>query len=440
MAIEARVDRLTRDALNQVSDAQREPDWLRERREAAWDVYESTPEPSRSDEEWRRTDLRWLKWDGLTPSLPTGARGDVPTSVPLDALSPSAIVLVDNAGTHIVKVSVEARDAGLIVMDLATAARDHPDLIREQLGTSAVTPDQGKIQALNTAIWTAGVFVHAPRGTAIKQPVLLIENRSVPMSQPRVLVTAAEGSGANVIEWWTVPNTGMTSLRSSATELFADTGSTLTYTHVHATPGNLRSLHTQQAIVGRDATFTSTNVTTGGQFHKATVGTTIIESGADVTMNSAYHLSGRQFVDHHTLQHHQAPDGASNLLFAGVLEDTAHSVYAGTIMVDPPAQRTNAYQNNRNLLFQHSTRADSIPRLEIMADDVRCTHGATTSTIDPTQLYYLSSRGLTDADARSLIVEGYFEAVLCRVPHEDVRDVLRGILSASPMGEDSARR
>ena len=437
MAIEAR---LARDAISQISDAQREPDWLRERREAAWDIYESTREPSRSDEEWRRTDLRWLKWDELPLSLPTGTRGDVPTSVPLGALSPSAVVLVDNAGTHIIEVSVEARDAGLIVMDLATAARDHPDLIRDRLSTSAVTPEQGKFQALNTAIWTAGVFVHAPRGASITQPVVLIENRSVPMSQPRVLVTAAEGSTANVIEWWTVPNTGMTSLRSCATELFADTGSTITYTHSHATHSNLRSLHAQHAVVGRDATFTSTNVTTGGQFHKATVGTTLIEPGAEVTMNSAYHLSGKQFVDHHTLQHHQASDGASDLLFAGVLDGTAHSVYAGTIMVDPPAQRTNAYQNNRNLLLKQGTRADSIPRLEIMADDVRCTHGATASTIDPSHLYYLSSRGLTDADARALIVEGYFEAVLGRVPYKDVRDVLRDILSASPMGEDGARR
>ncbi len=438
MAIEAHAAALTRDAVDQVSDAQQEPDWLRARRHAAWDVYESTPEPGRSDEEWRRTDLRWLKWNELTPSLPSGIIRDVPASVPLDALAPAAVVLADDGGTRVVEMSTEARDAGLIVMDLATAARDQPDLVRDRLGTIAVTPDQGKFQALNAALWSSGVLVRVPRGVSLAQPITVIVSASADTALPRVLTTAAEGSHANVVEWWAASESGESSLIPSTTEVFADVGANLTYTHVHLLGAGVRSLLAQRAIVGRDATFTSTNIATGGRFHKARVETTITEPGASVIMNGAFRLSGRQFVDHHTLQYHQAPDGASDLLFVGVLDGKARSVYAGTITVEPQAQRTNAYQSNRNLLLQRGTRADSIPRLEIMADDVRCTHGATTSTIEPSQLYYLRSRGLDEAQAQSLIVQGYFEAVLDRVPHEGTRDVLRHALTAPPPGEDNA--
>ena len=155
-------------------------------------------------------------------------------------------------------------------------------------------------------------------------------------------------------------------------------------------------------------------------------------------MNGAFRLGSRQFVDHHTTQDHLATDGTSDLLFTGVLDGRARSVYAGTIVVEPKAQRTNAYQKNRNLLLHSGTRADSIPRLEIMADDVRCTHGATTSTIEPGELFYLASRGLTDAQAQSLIVEGYFEAVLDRVPDEGVRNVLREVLITPEWADQGA--
>ncbi len=438
MAIEAQAAALTRDAVNQVSDAQREPDWLRERRHAAWDIYESSPEPSRSDEEWRRTDLRWLKWNELTPSLPSGTAGDVPASVPLDDLAPAVVVHIDHAGTRVIDVSAEARNSGLVVMDLAVAAREHPDLVRDHLATTAITPDQGKFQALSAALWSGGVLVHLPRGVSLAQPIAVNVSATAPTALPRVLITAAEESHANVVEWWAASEDGRSSLLTASTELFADDGANLAYTHVHLLGADVRSLFAQHAIVGRDATFTSTNVATGGRFHKARVETTITDPGANVVMNGAFRLAGCQFIDHHTLQDHQAPDGASDLRFAGVLAGAARSVYAGTITVEPHAQRTSAYQNNRNLLLQKGTRADSIPRLEIMADDVRCTHGATTSTVEPSHLYYLRSRGLDEAQAQSLIVQGYFEAVLDRVPHEGLRDVLRHVLTAPQQGADHA--
>ncbi|MCY3912053.1 MAG: Fe-S cluster assembly protein SufD [Chloroflexi bacterium] len=438
MAIDARAPGLTRRAVDEVADAGQEPDWLRAHRRAAWDVYEATPNPERTDEEWRRTDLRWLRWESLTPASPLDSLDRVPSTAPAAALSPSVTMLISAGGARVIDISPEARAAGVVALDLAEAARTQPALVRERLSTTAVTPEQGKFQALNAALWQGGALVHVPRGAVLAQPILVVTCDDAALRQPHLLASLGAGAQAAIVEWWADAETDAPALVNGATELFADSGSHLTYTHVQGLSSGTRSILSQRALVRRDATFTSTNVTVGGRFHKARVEASLTEPGASAVMNGAFRLGSRQFVDHHTTQGHLATDGTSDLLFAGVLDGRARSVYAGTIVVDPKAQRTNAYQNNRNLLLNSGTRADSIPRLEIMADDVRCTHGATTSTLEPSHLYYLCSRGLSESQARELIVEGYFEAVLDRVPHEGVRDVLRGVLTAPASTRDGA--
>jgi len=427
MVVDAQMTRLSREAVDAIVSAQKEPDWLRARRHEAWQIYESMPEPRQTDEEWRRTDLRWLNWDSLARPLPTTTTAnDLPSSVPVTALNPSIVILTNGTSTHVAHVSPEARATPVVVMDLAEAARERPDSVRELLGTKAVTADRGKFQALNAAFWSGGVFVHIPHGATLAQPILVIGCGASGTAQPRSLVTLDDSAQATVVEWWA--HEASSKIVNGTTEIFVGTGASLTYAHVTGSAPTTRSVISQRALVGRDATLTTTNVTTGGEFHKAAIGTAITEPGADVVMNGAYRISGSCFVDHHTTQEHQATDGKSDLLYSGVLDGNARSVYAGTIAVAPEAQRSNAYQKNRNLLLHSGTRADSIPRLEIMADDVRCTHGATTSTLDQDHLYYLRSRGLTTAQAQSMIVEGYFESVLERVPHSGVRDVLRDLL------------
>lgn len=437
MAIDARAPGFTRQSVDDLADAQQEPDWLRARRRAAWDVYEATPSPGRTDEEWRRTDLRWLQWESLTPAPPLDGVDGVPATVPAAALEPSVTLVMGAAGARVVDISPEAQSAGVVALDLAEAARTRPDLVRDHLST-VVTPEQGKFQALNAALWQGGALVHVPRGAALAQPILVVACGDAALRQPHLLASLGEGAQASIVEWWADTDADSPALVNGATELFAASGAQLTYSHVQALALDARSVLSQRAVVGRDATLTSTNVTVGGRFHKARVDASLVEPGANAVLNGAFRLGSRQFVDHHTTQDHLATDGTSDLLFAGVLDGRARSVYAGTIVVDPAAQRTNAYQNNRNLLLNSGTRADSIPRLEIMADDVRCTHGATTSTLEPSHLYYLCSRGLTQAQARELIVEGYFEAVLDRVPHEGVRDMLREVLTAPAPTIDAA--
>ena len=416
--------------VERVSALQREPTWLRQRRLDAWQVYLDTAPPTDRDEEWRRTDLRWVNWDALEIG-PTGAapaRAAAP--IPVDALQPSVVIAQADGGSAVVHLSDEARAAGVVAGSLSDLARDRPDVLQEHLGARAVTPDLGKFQALNAALWAGGAFVHVPAGVELPNPVLYAVEAAAPTILPRLLVRLDEGASASVVEWWTSPDESAPGLANGVVELLVGEGARLAYTHVQAWGAGTHSILSQRANLDRDANLTTTNVSLGALFHKARVDTMIEGPGADVLMNGLYYLTGQQFVDHHTLQDHNATDSLSDLLFVGALDGTSRSVYSGTIIVQPQAQRSNAYQRNRNLMLHSGPRADSIPRLEIMADDVRCTHGATTSTLDPMHLFYLSSRGLPADQAESLIVDGIFEPVLERVADSTVREVLRTALQA----------
>ena len=418
------------EAVEQLAASHGEPDWLRERRQEAFATYARTPAPSNRDEEWRRTDLRWLDWDALGPALESAIPERTPAAVPRDALAPSAVVGQADGSSGVMLVADAVRSAGITVTGLQTAAREHPDPVRNHLSTRAVTADRGKLQALNTALWSGGAFVHVPRGVRLDDPILVVVEARAPHIYPRTLVRVEEGASVSVVEWWTSGPEGAAEFANGAVELFVEAGARLDYTHVQAWGPGLGSFLSQRALVGRDASLTTSHATLGGRFHKARTDTMMEGPGSTVRMNGITCLTGRQFVDHHTLQDHIATDAESDLLYVGVLDDAARSVYAGTIAVEPHAQRSNAYQHNRNLLLSGGPRADSIPQLEIMADDVRCTHGATISTVDRNQRHYLESRGIDPEQAEGLIVDGFFEPVLDRVGHDRVRETLRGAVQA----------
>lgn len=418
----------TPNALADLSAARGEPAWLRERRASAWRAYEALPAPAWSDEEWRRTDTSWVDWAGMAPA----ANGAVSARLALPDEIPSASVLLRQRGTtvEVLYTSSEARRAGVTVASLSAAAAMDPATVADHLGTELATPTAGKLEALNGALWAGGTFVRLPAGTALTGPIVIVVDAAEAPTFPRTLVTAGAGSSADVLEWWRSSPEASPGFANGCVELFAGAGAKLSYTHVQTWDTETGGFLSQHARVGRDAELTTTNVTLGGRFHKGAISATLTGPGANVRLNGLAYLDGGQFADHHTLQDHRTTDAASDLLYVNVLEGTARSVYAGTIMVQPHAQRSNAYQQNRNLMLQRGPRADSIPRLEIMADDVRCTHGSTTSTIDPLHMYYLGSRGLDRDQARSLIVDGTFEPVLDRIPSDTVRTAVRTAVRA----------
>ena len=422
----------TRDLITDLSTSHGEPGWLRERRAAAWHVYETTPAPTWSDEEWRRTDTSWVDWAGAVPAT----NGVEPAKLALPVEVPSASVLLRQRGTmvDVLYSSPEALAAGVTVTSLAAAAESDTALLADHLGTELAPPTAGKLQAMNAALWAGGAFVRIPDGAELTAPIVIVVDAAGEPIFPRTLVVAGAGSSADVLEWWRSSQAATPGFANGCVELFVGANAKLSYTHMQAWDSDAGGFLSQHARVARDAELATTNVTLGGRFHKGAISATLTGPGSNVRLNGMAFLDGQQFADHHTLQDHRTTDAASDLLYVNVLDGTARSVYAGTIMVQQHAQRSNAYQQNRNLMLQRGPRADSIPRLEIMADDVRCTHGSTTSTIDPMHLYYLGSRGLGPDQARSLIVDGTFEPVLDRIPNATVRSAVRTAVRAKLHG------
>ncbi|MBM4436318.1 MAG: Fe-S cluster assembly protein SufD [Actinobacteria bacterium] len=406
--------------------AAREPAWLRLRRRDAWDVFQATPAPAQRDEEWHRTDTAWMRWDAVKASPNGRTPRALPAAVRATAIQPTAAVVTEDGSSAAVHLSDEAKAAGVLVMSLADATLQRPDLVEGRVSLASAPATLGKFEALNAALWAGGALVYVPRDVALAAPILVaVSGTQAAQIYPHTLVVLASGARANVVEWWTSPADGPLAVANGVVEVEIGAGASLTLTHVQAWGATVRSILTQRAILAREAKVVTTNVTLGGRFHKASVDAAIQGPGADVRMNAVYYLTDQQFVDHHTLQDHVATDATSDLLFAGALDGASRSVYQGTIIVQRHAQRSNAYQKNLNLMLGKGSRADSIPQLEIKADDVRCTHGATTSTVDPRHLFYLQTRGLSAQQARALMLDGYFEPVLERLPDASVRDVVR---------------
>ena len=415
-----------------------EPAWLADRRIDAWRTFESSPPPKRSDEEWRRTDLSWMNWSDFHPSASQLTNGSAEEHLPVH-LSAASIVLVEHGtGTTVTRVAPEAKAAGITAASLSTAASDSNQLVESHLATSLIRPDDGKFQALNSALWTGGVFVHIPRGVQLEAPIVILKTSNDSACYPRTLIIADPESSGHIVEWWLPEDSKSLSFANGSTEIFVNDNADLTYTHVQQWPSITRSLLSQHAQVARDASMVSTNVPLGGIFHKGSIKATLSGPGADARLNGLSYLDGQQFVDHHTVQDHKTTDAVSDLLYVNILDNMSRSVYAGSIVVEQDAQRSNAYQRNRNLMLRSGPRADSIPRLEIMADDVRCTHGSTTSTIDPAQLHYLNSRGLDYEAALRLIVDGTLEPVLDRIPNTVVADAVRSVVQAKIRSELSS--
>ena len=428
---------LARETAEDLSRRKGEPAWLHAARLDAWSTYEATPMPTRQDEEWRRTDLRQIPFDALSVASPNGStalpEGWAPAA---NALESRAGVLVGHDATPSAQVLSESlRVQGVIFTDLDTAVREHGDLVRRYLGTQAVRPEYSKFSALNAALWSSGAFLYVPANVEISLPLLsrlLLQEQGCGVF-PRTLVVMGHHSKATLIE-----ETG--SLRADGTlsvpvvELILEEGADLTFMSVQEFDDSPRQLGVQRAVLERDARLRWLTATLGGLFSKLNVDVELRGEGTDAKMLGLYFATGSEFFDFHTLQDHIAPHAGSDLLFKGVLKDTARTVYSGLIRVHEGAQKTDAYQKNNNLILSPQARADSIPNLEIAANDVRCSHGATAGRVAEDQLFYLMARGLTRQEAERLIVTGFLAPLIEQVPLADLRERLYTMIEEKMAG------
>jgi Fe-S cluster assembly protein SufD len=383
----------------------------------ALELYRSLPLPDTSMEAWRFTDLRGFDPDAFGQNGPV--RGSDPVSeVQRDMLEIDVAGLATAAGG---KVEIDQLPEGI---EFTALPEDH-----ERLGTLIDADD--KFTAHNAASWQSGLLVRVPKGVELDDPLYVrVVGDGAGATFWRLLVVAEEGSRFSLIEEYTSPSGGPAGYTNSAVELFVEAGAKLEYVSLQNLSQETWNFATHRATVGRDAELDWVAGGFGSRRGKVRIHNDLAGQGATSRVTGAYFADGTQHLDYDTFQQHHAPSTTSDFAFKGVLREEASVVWRGMIRVEEGAQKTNAYQENRNLILSPDAHADSIPGLEILANDVRCTHGATISQVDREQLFYAMSRGLTRGDAERLIVRGFFQDVLDRIELAPVREALADALEA----------
>ncbi len=318
--------------------------------------------------------------------------------------------------------------AGVIFTDLATAVREHPDLVREYFMTRCVPPEDSKFAALHGAFWDNGVFLYVPRGVAVEHPLRAVISAGLQgtSSLSHTLIVLDEGSHAVYAEDYISADAKEQGVSSRIVEIILKRDANLHYVGTQRWGRSVYDFHTERALLGQDTVLNLQTIELGSRLSKGRVESVLEGDGANVKLLGLYIEDGNQHLDRYTLQDHKGQAGVSDLLFKGVLTDKARSVFSGLIRVHPTGKKTAAYQQNRNLLLSRTARADSIPNLEIAASDILgCTHGATVGKVDEEQLFYLMCRGLTRVEATRLIVEGFVDPIIEQVPIATLRDSLR---------------
>ncbi|MEP7285674.1 MAG: Fe-S cluster assembly protein SufD [Chloroflexota bacterium] len=432
MATRSRVAKLSAPTLTQadveaLSVSRNEPKWLLESRLAAWELYTDMPMPSLKEEEWRRTDYTTIKWEqaGLL-TVPAHTSFEV---IPAENRAPligdrqgGLIAAVDGKIVHN-EVDESMRQQGIIFTDLDTAIREHEDLVRPNLMTKAVLPGEGKFAALNAALWTCGIFLYVPRGKAVELPLhSIFYNTQSGMTLGHILVVLEEGAQATFLnEYLSSADVPEHAAYVGGTELLVGENANLKYVSLQDWGRNVYDFRHERARVSNSAQLDWIIGTMGSKLTKDFTEIELDGEGSWARMSGLFFADSNQLLDHDTQQNHNAPHTTSDLLFKGALKDESRSVWQGMIKVLPHAQKTDGFQANRNLVLSRDARADSIPGLEIMANDVRCTHAATIGKLEEEPIFYLMSRGMTRADAERLIVVGFFDPIMERIPFEEVR-------------------
>lgn len=405
-------------------EARREPDWLTTLRRSAWDDFLSLPWPDRRDEEWMRTDIRLFKLDRF--SLPAERSAATCPSALLTAGVPLAGSTASLDGfAHRTDFSAALAQRGVVFGELDDLLREHETLLRPFLERRQLDGRQDRFAALHAACWTASHVLYVPRGVRVDEPFhMLAALSSGGVDLGRTLIVLDEGAEATVLNETQSDGPHSTGLHCGATEIVLRPGARLRYVHLQDWGQGVWHFAHQQAVVERQASLQWTSAALGSRLAKVNQRVALAAPDAECQVNGVLFTEGKQHLSYHTLQHHQAPHCRSDFLYKSALQDQSRTVWRGLIKVDPGALKTDGYQRNDNLLLSANARADSIPGLEIEADDVRCTHGSTTSKVDEELIFYCQCRGFTRREATRAIVTGFFQQVFDRITIESVREAL----------------
>jgi Fe-S cluster assembly protein SufD len=402
------------------------PEKFRQYYENAWNSYLQQSLPTTKDEAWRRTDIRALNVGAF--HLPETNGSDPTTPTPKELLQPlvgdhhGGQIAISPAGVQR-EVDPDLEAAGLIYTELNTAQRNHPLIVERILG-KIVRVNEGKFAALAAAMTQNGILVYVPPGMQVELPLhSIIWAPGADLAYfTHLLVYVDEGASLTYVHEAASPTEfNVQTLHAGIVEIHVGRGADLRFVELQSWGNHVWNFSHERARVEQDGSLDWIFGAVGSHLTKNFSDLDLVGQGANGRMSGFYFTDGVQVLDHDTQQNHLAANTTSDLLFKGALKDSSRSVWQGMIYVAPGAQKTDGYQANRNLVLSTKARADSIPGLEILADDVRCTHGATVGKIDADQVFYLRSRGIPYNEAERLIVEGFFNPIMQRIPFEGVR-------------------
>ncbi len=400
-----------------------EPEWVARQRREAWDAFVGGEWPGRSHEEWLRTDLRLFNLDRFQCSL--DASDD-------ESLTPCLAEGVELAGrsrsvngaSRLSEISDHWAQKGVLFGSLEQLVREHGDLLKPHLHR-AVCPNQDRFSQLQAAFWSGGHVLYVPRGVVVDEPfhaLSLLAADGVDLG--RTLIILEDGAEATFLYESASVDEQSAGMHCGATELIVAPGAVLRFVNLQNWGDRVWHFAHQKALVDRDASLQWTIAALGSRLAKVNQHVGLVGEGARCQVNGVLFTEGTQHLSYHTLQHHEAPGCNSDFLYKAALQDKSRTVWRGMIKVDNKGQRTDGYQRNDNLLLSSSARADSIPGLEIEADDVRCTHGSTTGRVDEELIFYAQCRGFTRQEAIRAIVTGFFQQIFDRITIESVREAL----------------
>ncbi|MDQ4002425.1 MAG: Fe-S cluster assembly protein SufD [Actinomycetota bacterium] len=414
---------ISAEVVETLSRFKNEPVWLTEKRLEAWRSFEQMPMPTLRDEAWRYTDISDVKIEDFAPYAPSpdvADEGDLPEAVQKlikEGEENSALVVHHNSEMTYSRVDEELEANGVVFTDLHTALAEYEELVKEKL-FGLVPAGYDKFAALSAAAFSGGSFLYVPRGVDVEMPVQSYHWLDVLGSiMPRTLVVVEEGASVTYIDEYASADGEEPAFSNGAVELYAGQGASVRYVSLQNWERNVLHFNTIRSSTEKDATIRSLVVSLGSQLSRTNVEAGLLATGSDSEMLGLYFADSSQVLDHHTLQDHISPNAHSDLLYKGALRDESLTVFSGLIRVEPGAQKTDAYQTNRNIILgTDEAFAVSLPNLEIMADDVKCSHGSTTGQVDETDLFYLMSRGIPRREAEKLVVFGFFGEVTSRIP------------------------
>jgi len=414
------------------SDTREFPDWFRDQQRAAWQQFEALPSPTRKDQAWRFANV------GLLDLAPYKISGVLSEDDRKNVLKYSR-GLNHHAGRMIFAndqlierdvVSADLKKRGVIFQPLERAIVEHADLFRKYFMSTEATLGSAKFAALHQALVSSGTFLFVPRRVEIELPIEIFhwlrhDNMSV---FPHLLLVADELAKVTVIEHFRSCDQRAAGFACGVNDLIAGPGAKVTYVCAQNWADNVIALQINSTTVDHDASAMSLNLHLGGKYSRFESLSRLIGEGGRSDLLAVAVAKNQQEFDARTLQDHISPRTASDLLYKNALDDRARTIFGGLIRVEPHAHFADAYQKVRNLLLSDDAEANSMPGLEILADNVRCTHGATSGQIEEDQLFYLRSRGIPTKVAQRLLVTGFLDEVIQRLDHPAIGEHLHGLI------------